>query len=384
MLSVGVIGYGGRGAGVVRQMGVFGIPYEVAAITDPRADEIRKRDADGFLKDTRFYADADEMLDSEELDGVVIATNCHVHTPMACKVAKRNLPLFLEKPVAVSFEQIDELREAFADVTAPVVVSFPLRLTPIVQRVKEIVEAGTIGSIEHVIAWNDVPYGHGYYKRWHRNYDMNQGLFLQKATHDFDYIFYLLDQDPKLVCAMSARRVYGGDKPWGLTCDVCDERETCPEGPVSLFYERFHGKEVVHSRNHCCFSDGIEHQDCSNTIIEFENGVQASYAQNFFARNSAARRGARLIGYKGTIEFDWYANTIKVFDHITPATDVISFTGEMPHFGGDRELGYDFLMAMRDGRPTRADLRAGIASSLACLCARQSARTRQFVEIPTP
>ena len=35
MLSVGVIGYGGRGAGVVRQMGVFGIPYEVAAITDP-------------------------------------------------------------------------------------------------------------------------------------------------------------------------------------------------------------------------------------------------------------------------------------------------------------------------------------------------------------
>ena len=124
MLSVGVIGYGGRGAGVVRQMGVFGIPYEVAAITDPRADKIRKRDADGFLKNTRFYADADEMLDSEELDGVVIATTCQVHTPMACKVAKRNLPLFLEKPVAVSFEQIDELREAFADVTAPVVVSF--------------------------------------------------------------------------------------------------------------------------------------------------------------------------------------------------------------------------------------------------------------------
>ena len=58
-------------------------------------------------------------------------------------------------------------------------------------------------------------------------------------------------------------------------------------------------------------------------------------------------------------------------------TQTIDFTGDMPHFGGDRELGWDWLMALRDGQPSRSPIGAGILSALTCLWATRSADERQ-------
>jgi len=384
MLRVGIIGYGRRIAHMAREMGVYHIPYVVSAVADPRA-EILQAQGDPLLASAHFYENADEMLAHEELDGVMIGTRCYLHTEMACRVAPYKLPLFLEKPVAITFEQLKTLDATFEGYPAPVVVSFPLRLTPIVQTVKEMLKADLIGSVEHVVAVNDVPYGDVYYRRWYRNYDEVGGLWLQKATHDFDYVNYLLEQKPRLVCAMDSQRVYGGDKPFDLHCIDCADWETCPESPFNLFYQRFQGEEVEDDRESMClFAQGIRNQDSGNCLIEYENGVQLSYTQNFFARFRAARRGARLYGYRGTIDFDWYQNVIRLYKHHTPVVETVDFTGEMPHFGGDRELCLDFLRAMRDGAPSRSPLAAGILSALTCLWARESARTRRFCEVVMP
>lgn len=48
------------------------------------------------------------------------------------------------------------------------VVSFPLRVTPLVKLAKEIVQSGKLGSIKHVQAVNNVPYGGVYYHSWYR------------------------------------------------------------------------------------------------------------------------------------------------------------------------------------------------------------------------
>ncbi len=384
MLNVGVIGYGGRVSHMAKALGMYEISYRLAAIADPRMEEI-KRTADPFLKDTAFYTDADQMLAEAKLDGVMVGTRCYLHTEMACKVARYNLPLFLEKPVAISFEQLKALDAAFRTVTAPTVVSFPLRLTPIVQTVKQLIEADTIGSVEHVIAFNDVPYGDVYYNAWYRNYDQVGGLFLQKATHDLDYIHYLLGQRPRILCAMNAQRIYGGEKPFDLRCVDCEEQETCPESHFNLFYQRFQGEKVnKEPQRMCAFSKGILNEDLGNCLIEYENGAQASYTQNFFARFRAARRGARLYGYKGTIHFCWYENKIHVYKHQSPVVETIDFTGEMSHFGGDRELCLDFLRAMRDGMPSRSPISAGILSVLTCLWARESAATHRYCEVVMP
>ncbi|HUT18215.1 MAG TPA: Gfo/Idh/MocA family oxidoreductase, partial [Anaerolineae bacterium] len=342
---------------------------------------------DALLQDARLYRDAGEMLAAEAscLDGVMIGTRCRLHTEMACKVAPYGLPIFLEKPVAITFEQLRRLEVAFRGYRAPVVVSFPLRLSPMVQRVRELIAADAIGTVEHVVAVNDVPYGSVYYHSWYRDYTEAGGLFLQKATHDLDYIHYLLGQRPRTIAAMKAQRVYGGDKPFDLRCADCGEYETCPESPFNLFYERFDGEQVVDMPERMClFAEGIRNQDLGNVLIDYEGGAQASYTQNFFARHGAARRGARLYGYKGTIDCDWYRNTVQVYKHQAPVTETIDFSGNMPHFGGDRELCLDFLRAMRDGTPSRSPLAAGILSALTCLWARESAETQRFCAVQMP
>ena len=398
MLNVGIIGYGGRVSSMAKALGMYNIPYRVAAIADPRAQEIRAA-GDPFLADTAFYTDAEVMLAAGGLDGVMVGTRCYLHTEMACRAARHRLPLFLEKPVAITFEQVKALDTAFRDYPAPTVVSFPLRLTPIVQTVKRLIDADAIGTVEHVVAFNDVPYGDVYYNSWYRNYDQVGGLYLQKATHDLDYIHYLLDQRPAVVAAMKAQRIYGpghtppeatdgrpkGTKPFDLRCADCEEQETCPESPYSLCYRRFQGKEVHQDDwRMCMFAEGIRNEDLGNCLVEYEHGTQASYTQNFYARFGAGRRGARLYGYKGTIHFDWYENLIRVYKHQSPVVETIDFSGGMDHFGGDRELCLDFLRAMRDGAPSRSPISAGILSALTCLWARESAETRRFCEVVMP
>jgi predicted dehydrogenase len=61
-----------------------------------------KRAYSDSLVDARIFHDVDRLLDDGNLDGVLIGTRCALHTPYALKVLERNLPLFLEKPVATS------------------------------------------------------------------------------------------------------------------------------------------------------------------------------------------------------------------------------------------------------------------------------------------
>jgi predicted dehydrogenase len=391
-LRVGVIGYGGRVSGVIKScLQPLDPGVTIAAITDLRNDEIRKNlgaQAEGI----RFYDNPDRMLDDGNLDGVMVGTRCNLHTPMAVKVMERQLPLYLEKPVAVNMEQILALHEAARRFTAPCVVSFPLRLSPLVLRAKQLIEDGAIGRLEQIQAVNNVPYGAVYFDSWYRDYATTQGLFLQKATHDIDYLSFLAGERPKQVAAMMSRgRVYGGDKPAGLTCGTCKEAETCPESP--MWKSRHPGSQPGWRENAdhpCCFSQDIGNdatgcnEDSSSCLIQFESGLQAVYTQNFFARREAGARGATLLGYDGTIHFDWYTNTLKLIRHHESETVTYKLGADGGHGGGDGELAHDFLMAMREGKPGRSPLAAGIQSALVCLTCRQSAETRQFMDVPYP
>jgi len=118
--------------------------------------------------------------------------------------------------------------------------------------------------------------------------------------------------------------------------------------------------------------------------VEYQDGLQVNYSQNFFARHKAERRGARLYGHKGTLEFDWYADKIRLFSHRFPTVTTVELAEIRQHWGGDRELSWDWLMAMKERQPSRCPMDAGILSALTCLWARQSCRTRQYCRIEMP
>jgi predicted dehydrogenase len=138
----------------------------VRAVADPDTESARRRLAmvgPGHAE-ARVYPSADAMLEEPaDYDGVVIGTRCHLHTRMALKVASVGLPLFLEKPVAISLEELGALREAFRDREDEVVVSFPLRHTPLFSKALEVVKSGALGMINQIQAINNVPYGGVYF-----------------------------------------------------------------------------------------------------------------------------------------------------------------------------------------------------------------------------
>lgn len=194
MLRLGVIGYGRRIQHVLQTIARFNAGTQVVALVDPAASTLQQQHAD-TLGAAQIYETAPEMLDQAALDGVLIGTRCNLHTPYAIEVLARNLPLFLEKPVAISDEQLTALTTAAARSRSQVVVSFPLRLSALCQAAQQVLASGTLGTIEHVQAVNNVPfYSGGYYHGWMRDESQTGGLWLQKTTHDFDYLNYLIGQ----------------------------------------------------------------------------------------------------------------------------------------------------------------------------------------------
>lgn len=381
-MKIGIIGYGTRMHYFLDRLLELERGVQVAAVADidpGKAKALLERKgsaADGV----RYYADPDEMLEKEKLDGVMIGTRCSLHTEMAVKVMARNLPLFLEKPVGISMADLTRLREASARSTSEVVVSFPLRNTPIARLVKEIVDSGRLGTVEHVQAVNNVPYGGVYYHDWYRNEAETGGLFLQKATHDLDCLNFLLGMEPVAVAAMESKRVFAGNKPAGLRCGDCDEYYSCPESPYVL-------KRVAQEESTgdgCAFAIDTGNHDSASVLIRYASGMHAVYSQNFYARKEAGRRGARLIGYKGTVEFDYYRDEVKVFMHDSPRMETYKLeAAKLPHFGGDAALAVNFLGVMRGEERSATPLAMGISSALMCLMAERAAKSDVYQRIGT-
>lgn len=383
MIRLGVIGFGRRMRHMVSVIDRFNAGTRIVALLDPNADALKAEFPDALAHAT-VYDDVERMLDAGGLDGVLIGTRCSLHTPYAAQVLARDLPLFLEKPVAITMEQLTALKAAAERSRSPVVVSFPLRVSALCETARAIIDSGAIGTVEHVQATNNVPfYASGYYHGWMRDEEETGGLWLQKATHDFDYLNFLIGQQPASICAMESKTVFTGDMPAGLKCVDCWRQRECPESPYNLFYLQEVTPTVQPNEWRCSFAPDTGNHDSASAIIRYASGMHAVYTQNFYTRRGAATRGAKLVGYRGTVEFDWYRNELLVHSHHTSRVERHTFesVGE-GHHGGDKELARDFLNVVTGAGPSRAPLATGLLSVQMCLMARDSCHTNTFQPIP--
>lgn len=402
IIRLGVIGYGVRIDMLMDQAAELPVQVKVTAVADKNPDRVKalmkKTESpeiqhqmeidkiDGLLRkcpmnpdEVTFYEEPDEMLEKEELDGVLVGTNCDTHSYFAKKVLDKGLPLFLEKPVGIRKEDLELLEQCDSKPHAPVVVSFPLRATQMIQEAKQLIDSGIIGKVDHVQAFNDVGYGFVYYHDWYRDESRAHGLFLQKATHDIDVINYLTDEKAKTVCAMKSKQIFKGDMPAGLRCSECDKTEECMESTYNI--EKTRGD--IPRSDYCCYAVDTGNEDSGSMIVRYESGMHAIYSQNFFARKKAARRGARLYGYKGTLEYDFTKNEIKIYDHMSDKVTKIQFpTLENGHGGGDQVLIQNFIDLIRGKTEVSvAPLSAGIESAKICLSAKEASEQDEYKNI---
>ena len=373
MYKIGVIGSGHRMTPLVGRL-TKNPDFEVAAVCDPQIEVVKEKYKEH--PGVQFYTDAEEMLQKEKLDCVMIGTRCSLHTRYMVLAAEYGLPTFLEKPVCINEEQLAQL-EALTAMNDKVVVSFPLRNAPIVNEVRNIIKSGKIGKVAHVQAFNNVKYARVYYHQWYRDEIETGGLWPQKATHDFDYINSLLDAAPVQIAAMDSKQVFKGDMPAGLKCADCERRMDCPESDVNV--ESYNDPYSV--GEYCCFATDTGNQDSGSALVMYDNGVHAVYTQNFIARKGAGKRGARLIGYYGTVEFDFNTGEIKLFYHNKNQVESHVFENTRGHSGGDTELIKNFADVVRGTDVSHAPLSDGILSAKMCLLAKRSAKEKKFFNI---
>ena len=375
---IAFLGYGLRSRTMLQAFREIEADIAVAAVADPNWKQISADvKGDPLFVDTRFYEDSRALLDECALDGVFIGTRCPLHTPLAVQVLQRDLPLFLEKPVCIDEAQYRILREAGLGKENRVVVAFPLRVADITVRLRQLVESGALGRITMVQAVNNVPYGSVYYHSWYRDPSQTGGLFLQKTTHDIDYICHLIGQTPDRVFAHTEKLYYKGDKPAGLRCPECPEYRTCIES--SYVVGKLRGEDV--QGDCCCFAVDTGNEDVASATFLCGSGTIISYTQNFIVKRRAARRGCRIIGTKGSAEFDFYTGIIRHDDYAYDQTSTCQIhpTGGN-HFGGDRRLAQDYMHLLNGGTPS-SDLTGGLRSAACCLAAARSAREHRLVEI---
>ena len=136
MYKVAIIGAGRRIAPLVKRI-LQNEDFTLCAICDTDIETAKKRFEE--VDDVAYYEDAENMLKSEQPDCVFIGTRCRMHAHFAVLVAKYNIPMFLEKPVAVTQADVDML-DTILHMNEKTVVSFPLRLSAITERAKEIID----------------------------------------------------------------------------------------------------------------------------------------------------------------------------------------------------------------------------------------------------
>lgn len=382
MKRIGVVGFGRRLQHMVKVVQRNDPDAVVTAIVDPDSDA-RRAEFPDVLGSAASFSTVERMLEAGNLHGIMVGTRCVLHTPVAVEVLASNIPLFLEKPVAIDWDQFHRLSEAFSASKSPTVVGFPLRVSPLCELAARIVRSGALGTLAQVQAVNNVPaYSIGYYMGWMRDETQTGGLWMQKATHDFDYLLSLLGDGelaghPTRVTAMESKQVFRGDRPAGLHCRDCDIRHECVESPYlpGSMQSRQTGREAASLQ--CAFGVDTGNHDSASALIQFESGLHLNYTQNFVTRRGATARGATVIGHDATLTFDWYRDELVVHHHhearVERHTHGKGAEGH-GHHGGDDELGRDFIKAMSGSTASRASLAIGLESARLCLRARDAAR----------
>lgn len=174
---------------------------EVVAIADVKPDLLVERQRAFGVP--RIYADYHELLEKEELDGVVVATPDELHRGPAVAVAAMGKPLFLEKPIATTTADAEAIVRAVEQSGKPCLINFGLRLHKPYAMAKARFAAGEMGVPVTAYAKRVCDLDEAW--RLHGRCTVNEYL----GVHDIDYLIHVFGRDVKSIYSVKSEfRVY--------------------------------------------------------------------------------------------------------------------------------------------------------------------------------
>ena len=144
----GIVGIGQMGGSHAEWLAGGKVENAVLAAVCDVNPQKKEWAAEKLPQDVKFYDNYIDMLDSGEIDAVLIATPHYDHPVIAIEALNRDLHTLVEKPAGVYTKKVREMN-AVAESKPHLVfgMMFNQRTNPLYQRIKEIVANGEIGEI---------------------------------------------------------------------------------------------------------------------------------------------------------------------------------------------------------------------------------------------
>lgn len=287
-----VVGCGSIGRRHMRNLRALGI--QRLAACDPDPERLAPMVAELGIEP---FADFEKAMIAIKPNLVFVCTPPVFHVPQALQAVQASAHVFVEKPLSHTLDGVDELIAEAEARQRVVQVGYNLRFHLGLQKVKQLVEDGIIGQI----LWARVEVGQ-YLPDWRpwqdyrRSYTARRNLgggIILDASHELDYIIWLLGQPIEVVCMAG--------KVSDLEVDV---------------------------------------EDCATVLLRFASGAQADVHMDFVQRGYA--RSCKLAGEQGTIIWDYPAHQVRIYQAETDSWETTPYTfdsndmymAEVQHFLG--------------------------------------------------
>lgn len=188
-VKYGIIGIGNMGSahmkyyrdGKIKEM-------ELVAVCDinPKKLEVAKE----ICPDVKCFSDASEMINSGEVEAIIIATPHYIHPSLSMEALKAGVHVLCEKPAGVYTKAVRELNEYAKTQDKTFAIMFNQRTNCVYRKVKELVDSKVYGEIRRV-NWiiTDWFRTQEYYNSggWRATWDgEGGGVLMNQAPHNLD------------------------------------------------------------------------------------------------------------------------------------------------------------------------------------------------------
>lgn len=152
-----------------------------------------------------FYPDYVHMLEHSDIDAVIICSANSDHLSIALECAKRRKHILCEKPLAPTVEDSQKIIDAAREAGVTLMTAFPVRFSPPVHQLRELVQSGKLGTVLGASTSN-----HGSMPgSWFVDAEKSGGgAVIDHTVHVVDVLRWVLDDEVETVYAEYATRLH--------------------------------------------------------------------------------------------------------------------------------------------------------------------------------
>jgi predicted dehydrogenase len=120
---------------------------EITCAADPNETLLARATEEYGIKSGSLYTDYDEMLEKEELDGVLIFAPSNQHGVLTEKAARKGLHIMVEKPMAATLAEADRMIKSAKENNVRLMINYPIANKPQAPGIIKMVRDGKLGNV---------------------------------------------------------------------------------------------------------------------------------------------------------------------------------------------------------------------------------------------